>query len=76
MNARNFLCVGLPLIEDKCIIEIKYRREIPAVFKRLAEQFGIEIQKVSKYRLGLSALDYPLPCRDTASLMPSAPPDY
>jgi hypothetical protein len=58
--------VGLPLIEDKCIIEIKYRREIPAVFKRLAEQFGIAIQKVSKYRLGLTALDYPLPARDGA----------
>src|SRR5262245_50630146 len=58
--------VGLPLIEDKCIIEIKYRREIPAIFKRLAEQFGIEIQKVSKYRLGLTALDYPLPVRDGA----------
>ena len=56
--------VGLPLIEDKSIIEIKYRREIPAVFKRLAEEFGIEIQKVSKYRLGLTALDYPLPAKD------------
>ncbi len=55
--------VGLPLIEDKSIIEIKYRREIPAVFRRLAEEFGIEIQKVSKYRLGLTALDYPLPVR-------------
>ena len=58
--------VGLPLIEDKCIIEIKYRIDIPAVFKRLAQDFGIEIQKVSKYRLGLTALDYPLPARDGA----------
>jgi VTC domain len=56
--------VGLSLIEDKCIIEIKYRREIPAVFKRLAEEFGVLGQRVSKYRLGLTALDYPLPRRD------------
>lgn len=52
---------GLPLIEDKCIIEIKYRMQLPAIFKRMAEEFGLEVQKVSKYRLGLSALDYPLP---------------
>lgn len=52
---------GFPLIEDKCIIEVKYRVEMPAVFKRLAEVFGLEIQRVSKYRLGLKALDFPLP---------------
>lgn len=55
--------VGLPLLEDKCIIEVKYRREIPAVFRRLAEEFGIEHQRISKYRLGLTALDYPLPTK-------------
>ena len=59
--------VGLPIVEDKCIIEVKFRRELPAIFKRFAETFGLEIQKVSKYRLGLTALDYPLPSRDTAS---------
>lgn len=52
---------GFPLIEDKCIIEVKYRVEMPSVFKRLAEEFGLEIQRVSKYRLGLKALDFPLP---------------
>ena len=62
--------VGLPLVEDKCIIEVKYRRELPTLFKRFAEAFGLEIQKVSKYRLGLTALDYPLPSRDGASLLP------
>jgi VTC domain len=65
MPDRAFLFgVGLPLIEDKCIIEIKYRREVPAVFRRLAEQFGIAGHRVSKYRLGLTSLDYPLPNRD------------
>ena len=61
--------VGLPLVEDKCIIEVKYRRELPAIFKRFAEAFGLEIQKVSKYRLGLTALDYPLPTRDAAPFL-------
>jgi hypothetical protein len=52
---------GLPLIEDKCIIEVKYRIEMPGLFKQMAEKFGLQVQKVSKYRLGLRALDYPLP---------------
>jgi hypothetical protein len=64
--------VGLPLLEDKCIIEIKFRRELPPLFKRFAETFGLEIQRISKYRLGLGALDYPLPSRDQAPLMPGA----
>jgi hypothetical protein len=72
MPDRAFLSgVGLPLAEDKCIIEVKYRRELPALFKRFAQTFGMEIQKVSKYRLGLTALDYPLPTRDAAPMMPS-----
>jgi hypothetical protein len=50
--------VGLPLIEDKCIIEVKYRIELPPIIKLMAETFGLRIQPVSKYRLGLGALDY------------------
>ena len=42
-----------PVIEDKCIIEVKFRRELPSVFRRFASEFNIEIQKISKYRLGL-----------------------
>jgi hypothetical protein len=50
--------VGLPLIPDKTIIEIKYRVAMPALFRQFCEAFGIEPSKTSKYRLGLSALDY------------------
>ena len=50
--------VGLPLIEDKCIIEVKYRIELPPMIKLMAATFGLQIQPVSKYRLGLGALDY------------------
>jgi hypothetical protein len=51
--------VGFPLIEGHCIVELKYRVELPALFKRLVEDFGIEPGAVSKYRLGVSVLDYP-----------------
>lgn len=50
--------VGLPLLEDKCIIEVKYRVEVPPIIKLMAETFGLQVQAVSKYRLGLGALDY------------------
>jgi hypothetical protein len=50
--------VGFPLIDGHCIVELKYRVEMPALFKQLVETFGIEASAVSKYRLGLSVLDY------------------
>jgi hypothetical protein len=58
--------VGMPLVEDKCIVEVKFRRELPPVFRQFADEFGLEVQKISKYRLGLTALDYPLPVRNVA----------
>ena len=50
--------VGFPLIHGHCIVELKYRVELPALFKQLVETFKIESSPVSKYRLGLSVLDY------------------
>jgi VTC domain len=60
--------VGLPLLEDKIIIEVKYRVELPPMIKLMAETFGLQIERVSKYRLGLGALDYaPPPEEERAS---------
>jgi len=53
--------IGLPFLEGFSIIEIKYRTSVPAIFKRLIETFGLEVQNISKFRAGLRALDYPLP---------------
>jgi hypothetical protein len=50
--------VGFPLIDGKCIVELKYRVEMPALFKQLVERFGLAPGPVSKYRIGLGALDY------------------
>lgn len=50
--------VGFPLIHGHCIVELKYRVELPALFKQLVETFKIESSAVSKYRLGLAVLDY------------------
>lgn len=50
--------VGFPLIEGRCIVELKYRLGIPALFKELIETFGLTPSPVSKYRIGLGVLDY------------------
>jgi hypothetical protein len=49
---------GLPLVEGKCILELKYVQDLPALFKQLIERHAISAGRVSKYRLGLGALDY------------------
>jgi hypothetical protein len=49
---------GLPLVESKCILELKYVQDLPAIFKQLIEMYAITAGRVSKYRLGLGALDY------------------
>ena len=61
--------IGLSFLQGFSIIEIKYRMSLPAMFKPLAEQFNLEVQKVSKFRAGLRALDYPLP-RDPDEQIP------
>jgi hypothetical protein len=62
--------VGFPLIEGHCIVELKYRAEVPALFKQLVETFKLAPSPLSKYRIGLGVLDYaPL------NAGPSAAPD-
>jgi hypothetical protein len=50
--------VGLPLVEGKSILELKYVQDLPVLFKELVERFAISPGRVSKYRLGLGTLDY------------------
>jgi hypothetical protein len=47
---------GIPTLERQCILEFKYRHAPPALLKRLVEQFRLEPQPVSKYRLSVEAL--------------------
>jgi hypothetical protein len=50
--------VGFPLIQGQCIVELKYRLALPALFKELVETFRLAPSPVSKYRIGLGVLDY------------------
>ena len=47
---------GLRLSEKQIIIELKYRCEMPVLFKLLVEEFALNPQPVSKYRLAAVAL--------------------
>ena len=51
--------MGVPVLEDRFILELKFRGKLPAVFKRLVEEFKLASTPVSKYRFGMMALGYP-----------------
>jgi VTC domain-containing protein len=47
---------GVPVVGAGSIVEMKYRQHLPAVFKRLIEEFALEPERTSKYRLAVAAL--------------------
>lgn len=46
----------LPVAPSNVVIELKYRGEIPGIFKELIEKFTLSPKKMSKYRLAAVAL--------------------
>lgn len=48
--------VGFPVIAHQAIVEMKYRREPPAVLRQAVERFKLTPVAISKYRLGFEAL--------------------
>ena len=49
---------GVPFLEHGLILELKYHRYLPALFRRLVEEFSLEIGGASKYRLAMTALGH------------------
>jgi hypothetical protein len=49
---------GTALTGGKMILEIKYRSHAPAVFRRLVQEFQLNPQPASKYRLAVNALGF------------------
>jgi hypothetical protein len=52
---------GSRLCEDRVVVEMKYRAELPVLFKELVETFALDCQPVSKYRLAVVALGLATP---------------
>jgi hypothetical protein len=47
---------GVTFFEGRAILELKYRARVPAVFRRLIEEFALKPETASKYRLALAAI--------------------
>jgi len=47
---------GHNLLVEDVVLELKFRNELPALFKVLTQKFGLSPQPVSKYRLATAAL--------------------
>jgi len=47
---------GTIVVPGQMILELKYLYRVPAIFKRLVEEFALEPRRVSKYRLGMAAI--------------------
>lgn len=48
---------GTPVCAHQVILELKYRCATPTLFKCLVEEFALNPQALSKYRLAVSALE-------------------
>lgn len=46
----------LRALEERMVLELKYRAALPAVFRQLVEEFTLTPQAVSKYRFAVDAL--------------------
>jgi hypothetical protein len=50
---------GDPFFAGRNILELKYHARVPAVFRRLIEEFALKPETASKYRLGVAAVRQP-----------------
>ena len=50
---------GEPFLAGHNILELKYKARVPAVFRRLIEEFALKPQTASKYRLATAAVGEP-----------------
>ena len=58
LQTASFTPGGVPFLEHGLILELKYRRYLPALFRRLVEEFSLEIGTASKYRLAMATLGH------------------
>ena len=47
---------GTPLLDGWMILELKFRGHLPAIFRRLVEEYNLQAEPASKYRLTMSEL--------------------
>ena len=50
--------LGVSIAETRLILELKFRGYLPAIFKRLIEEFALSPSPASKYRYGMAAIGH------------------
>ena len=45
---------GSPLLDGWMILELKFRDHLPAIFRRLVEDYNLQAEPASKYRFTMS----------------------
>ncbi len=50
--------LGVAISEPRLILELKYRGDLPTVFKRFIAEFALSPQATSKYRFGMAAIGH------------------
>jgi hypothetical protein len=58
LQTASFTPDGVGFLEHGLILELKYHRYLPALFRRLVEEFSLEIGTASKYRLATATLGH------------------
>jgi hypothetical protein len=48
----------IAFLDEHLILELKYRVRLPALFRRLVQEFALERQSASKYRLAMTVLGH------------------
>ncbi len=67
---------GVPIVESAVLLEVKFRAAMPPLFQQLVNDFKLESVRISKYRLGISALYGLVAARDVeAPLEAKSPAD-
>jgi hypothetical protein len=56
----------VPFLEGQMVLELKYRSRLPAIFRRLVEQFALQTATASKYRLSMMTLGHAPAASDRA----------
>ena len=67
---------GLPLASDQVVLELKYRRELPVLFRELVARFQLSPQPFSKYRTAVTALELAATPADRPNATATHTPDF
>lgn len=60
---------GEAILPGCLILELKFRGYLPALFRRLVEEFALRPARASKYRLGMTTLGHVVPTQDEDELL-------